>query len=191
MHVKDYGEVNLALGKPVTASGAEGDDKSAAKAVDGNMETRWSSRFLDNEWVTIDLEDCYLLTTVKLYWQNAYATSYDIEGSDDDTNYRLLKSVTNATGGVQTINIRDNEDPVAARFIRILCKTRNTGYGSSLWEIEIYGESRCVNLETAISDPSVVNDKCSNGKFIRDGQLYISHDGVIYTVGGLVFMRER
>ena len=191
VHVKDYGEVNLALGKPVTASGAEGDGTSAAKAVDGNMETRWSSRFLDNEWVTIDLEDCYLLTTVKLYWENAYATSYDIEGSDDDTNYRLLKSVTNATGGVQTINIRDNEEPVAARFIRILCKTRNTGYGSSLWEIEIYGESRCANQETAISDPSVVNDKCSNGKFIRDGQLYISHDGAIYTVGGLVFMRER
>ena len=50
---------------------------------------------------------------------------------------------------------------------------------------------KCNILSTAIPDQPVVNDKCSNGKFIRDGQLYISHDGVIYTVGGLVFMRER
>ena len=190
VHVKDYGEVNLALGKPASASGSEGDGTSAAKAVDGNMETRWSSRFLDNEWIAVDLEDCYRLTTVKLYWENAYATAYDIEGSDDGEEYHLLKAVTNAKGGVQNIDIRDNEEPVETRFIRIICKTRNTGYGSSLWEMEIYGESRCTNPDTAISDQPVEKDKCPDGKFIQDGQLYISHDGVIYTIGGLVFKRE-
>ena len=188
VHVKDYGEVNLALGKPATASGAEGGGTSAAKAVDGNMETRWSSRFMDNEWLAVDLEDCYRLTTVKLYWENAYATSFDIEASDDGEDYHLIKSVTNAKGGVQTIDIRVNDEPVAARFVRILCKTRNTGYGSSLWEIEVFGESRCTGPGTAISNNQ---SPITNHKYIKDGQLFISHGGVVYTVGGLVFMHNN
>ncbi len=190
VHVKPYDEVNLALGKPASASGAEGDGTSAGKAVDGNMETRWSSRFMDNEWIAIDLQECYQLTSVKLYWENAYATAYDIEGSDDGEDYHLLKSVTNAKGGVQTVDLQDGGEAAKVRFVRVLCKTRNTGYGSSLWEIEVYGAGRCDSPATAIGETEI-KSKMSNLKYIKDGQLYISHDGVVYTVGGIVFMRTQ
>ena len=188
VHVKAYEEVNLALGKPVTASGAENEGTSAAKAVDGNMETRWSSRFRDNEWIAIDLGDCYRLMTVRLYWENAYATAYDVELSDDGESWRTAQSVTDAKGGVQTIDIRVNEEPAEARFVRIMCKARNTGYGASLWEIEVFGEARCTPQGMATE---IVNSKSSNRKFIHNGQLYISHNGVVYTLGGLVFMHTQ
>ena len=190
VHVKPYDEVNLALGKPASASGAEGEGTSAGKAVDGNMETRWSSRFMDNEWIAIDLQECYRLTSVKLYWENAYATAYDIEGSDDGEDYHLLKSVTNAKGGVQTVDLQDGGEAAKVRFVRVLCKTRNTGYGSSLWEIEVYGTGRCDSPATTIGETEI-KSKMSNLKYIKDGQLYISHDGVVYTVGGIVFMRTQ
>ena len=189
IHVKAFDEVNLALNKPATASGAEGDNTNASKAVDGNMETRWSSRFQDNEWIAVDLEDCYLLKTVKLYWENAYATSFDIEVSSDGEQYTCVKSVSGAQGGVQTIDIRRDGQAVAAQFVRIVCKTRNTGYGSSLWELEIYGESTCDNPEQAIEIITHHPSAITNHKYIKDGQLFISHDGVVYTVSGLVFMR--
>ena len=188
IHVKAFDEVNLALDKPATASGAEGDGTSAAKAVDGNLTSRWSSRFMDNEWIAVDLLDCYRLTAVKLFWENAYATSYDIEISSDGENYTLAKSVTGATGGVQTIDIRQGGQPVEAQFVRVLCKTRNTGYGSSLWELEVYGQSQCEQHETGIENYQL---PITNHKYIHDGQLYISHDGIVYTVSGLVFMREE
>ncbi|MBR6493228.1 MAG: discoidin domain-containing protein, partial [Paludibacteraceae bacterium] len=189
IHVKAFDEVNLALNKPATASGAEGDNTNASKAVDGNMETRWSSRFQDNEWIAVDLEDCYLLKTVKLYWENAYATSFDIEVSSDGEQYTCVKSVSGAQGGVQTIDIRRDGQAVEAQFVRIVCKTRNTGYGSSLWELEVYGESTCDNPEQAIEIITHHPSAITNHKYIKDGQLFISHDGVVYTVSGLVFMR--
>ena len=186
IHVKAFEEVNLALHKPATASGAEGDNTNASKAVDGDLTTRWSSRFQDNEWIAVDLENCYLLTTVKLFWENAYATSFDIEVSQDGEHYTCIQSVSEAQGGVQTIDIRTDGKAVAAQFVRILCKTRNTGYGSSLWELEVYGEATCDNQDQAISNQY---SEFSNHKYIKDGQLFISHGGVVYTVSGLVFMR--
>ena len=187
IHVKTFEEVNLALHKPATASGAEGDNMNASKAVDGDLTTRWSSRFLDNEWIAVDLGTCYLLNLVKLYWENAYATSFDIELSQDGEQYTCVKSVKGAQGGVQSIDIRTDGKAIEAQFVRIVCKTRNTGYGSSLWELEVYGEATCDKQEQAVE--TVFCPQSSNRKYLKDGQLFISHDGIVYTVSGLVFMR--
>ena len=187
-HVMAFSEVNLALHQPATASGAEGDGTSASKAVDGDLTTRWSSRFQDNEWIAVDLGACYELTTVKLFWEAAYATSFDIEISSDGENYTLAKSVTEAEGGVQTIDIRRNGEPLAAQFLRIYCKTRNTGYGVSLWELEVYGDAQCEPEATAIENQK---SEIRNQKYIQDGTLYISHDGMVFTVSGLVFLHPE
>ena len=189
IHVKEFSDVNLALDKPATASGAEGDGTKAPKAVDGDLTTRWSSRFQDGEWIAVDLEKCYKLTKVKLFWENAYATSFDIEISDDGENYTPVKSVTNAKGGVQEWDIRLNNEAVEAQFVRISCKTRNTGYGVSLWELEVYGEGLCQDIVTDIEHN--VASQSLNRKFIKDGQLFISHNGMLFTVSGFVFMRQE
>ena len=181
VHVLPFEEVNLALHKPATASGFEGDGTAAPKAVDGDMKTRWSSRFQDNEWIAVDLENCYLLTQVRLVWENAYATSFDIEISDDGENYTTVKSVTGAKGGTQIHDIRQNGEPVEAQFVRVFCKTRNTGYGSSLWEMEVYGEGLCEQEVSAIENHQL---QTINYKFIKNGRIYISRNGAVYTIDG-------
>ncbi len=182
VHVKNYSEVNLALHQPATASGSENEGTNASRAVDGDQTTRWSSRFRDNEWIAVDLQDCYLLTTLRLFWENAYAESYDVEISQDGETYQLLRSVSDAKGGVQTIDLRtETGEAVEAQFVRILCKTRNTGYGASLWEIEIYGESRC----SPTDDRSPVTTPPSPIiKFLRNGQLYLKYSKTMYNVQG-------
>jgi hypothetical protein len=183
VHILPFEEVNLALHKPATASGAEGDGTAAPKAVDGKMDTRWSSRFQDNEWIAVDLENCYLLTQVRLIWENAYATSFDIQVSSDGENYTTVKSISGAKGGTQIHDIRINNEPVEAQFVRVFCKTRNTGYGASLWELEVYGEGLCDPIITAIEN---INPKFEiiNHKFIHHGQIYISRNGAVYTIDG-------
>ena len=150
--------------------------------MDGDQTTRWSSRFRDNEWIAVDLQDCYRLTTLRLFWENAYADSYDVEISQNGETYQLLRSVSDAKGGVQTIDLRtETGEAVEAQFVRILCKTRNTGYGASLWEIEIYGESRC----SPTDDRSPVTTPPSPIlKFLRNGQLYLMYKGTMYNVQG-------
>lgn len=187
VHVKAFSDVNLALNKPVTASGYENDGTTPKNAVDGDLTTRWSSRHQDNEWITVDLENCYRLTQVRLVWEAAYATSFDIEVSTDGEDFTVVKTVTGAQGGTQTHDIRINNEAVEAQFVRIYCKKRNTGYGSSLWELEVYGVALCGNPEMGTENPKF---EITNHKYIKDGQLYISHDGTIYTVSGLVFMRQ-
>ena len=181
-HVLSFDDTNLALGKPVTASGFENAGTTPANAVDGNLESRWSSRHKDEEWIAVNLENCYLLSTVKLYWEAAYATAFDVELSEDGENYHVAKSVTGATGGVQTIDIRENDQPVPAQFVRIFCHTRNTGYGSSLWEIEVFGSSLCEPLDTSIAN---ANANAKATKALRNGQLFIIRDGRTYNALGV------
>ena len=183
VHVLPFEEVNLALHKPATASGAEGDGTAAPKAVDGKMDTRWSSRFQNNEWIAVNLENCYLLTQVRLIWENAYATSFDIQVSSDGENYTTVKSISGAKGGTQTHDIRIHNEPVEAQFVRIFCKTRNTGYGASLWELEVYGKGLC---DPIITDIENINPKFEiiNHKFIHHGQIYISRNDAVYTIDG-------
>ena len=190
VHVLAFESVNLALNKPATASGAEGDHIGARYAFDGDLSTRWGSRFQDNEWLAVNLGDCYKLTTVKLFWENAYATSFDIELSDDGENYTVVKSVSGAKGGVQTHDIRDNGEAREAQFVRITCKTKNTGYGVSLWEMEVYGEAKCYeDPETAIHSTDSSNPQIF--KFIKDEQIYISYYGIIYTIDGRMLVRPQ
>ena len=119
IHVVDFADINLALGKPTTCSGSENGGTSGDKATDGLLDTRWSSRFQDGEWLIIDLEKSYMVNRIKLYWEAAYATHFDIQLSTDGVQYTTVYTATNAKGGIQDIVLPIG--PTNARYVRILC----------------------------------------------------------------------
>lgn len=55
---------NIALGRPTAASSSEQSIYESAKAVDGSVDTRWSSSFQDNQWISVDLGVVYELFAV-------------------------------------------------------------------------------------------------------------------------------
>ena len=59
---------------------------SAAQAVDGNPGTRWSSTFSDPQWIQVDLGATATITQVVLSWEAAYARSFQIQTSTNDTH---------------------------------------------------------------------------------------------------------
>ena len=183
VHVLPYSAVNLALHKPVSVSGYENAGTVAANATDGDLTTRWGSRHQDGEWVEVDLQQCYLLDSVRLYWEAAYATSYEILVSEDAVSYESVYSTTTGAGGNVSIPIS-----ASGRYVKILCHARNTGYGVSLWEIEVYGYGRCDDPETGINNHQ---SPITNYKFIKDGLFYISRNGVVYTIDGRMLMRTQ
>ena len=176
IHVVDFVDVNLALGKPTTCSGSENGGTSSDKATDGLLDTRWSSRFQDGEWLIIDLEKSYMVNRIKLYWEAAYATHFDIQLSTDGVQYTTVYTATNAKGGIQDIVLPIG--PTNARYVRILCHQRNTGYGSSLWEVEVYG----VKVPTSLQQPST--QPTTTMYMLHHGQIYIIHNGVKYDATG-------
>ncbi|MEP7765763.1 discoidin domain-containing protein [Sanguibacter sp. 25GB23B1] len=124
----------LSQGKPVTASSSEGAGIAAALAVDGDGGTRWSSGFTDTEWIQVDLGSSVDISQVVLDWENAYGKAFTLQTSDDGTTWRTLHSVTNGTGGVQTLDVEGN-----GRYVRMQGVERATGYGYSLWELKVFG----------------------------------------------------
>jgi len=121
-----------------SASSVQKDEKNvdAANAIDGQLYTRWSSDPVDPQWLALDLGVNKTVDLIKLYWETAYAESFDIQVSTDSDNWRTVYSVDDNDGGINEIALRD----AACRYIRIYMKRRGTQFGYSLYEIECFSK---------------------------------------------------
>jgi hypothetical protein len=128
---------NLALNQPATSSGNENDGLGPQYAVDGNMTTRWSSAFVDPSWIQVDLGQPTTIGQVVLYWQNAYGIQYQIQVSNDQQNWATAFTQTNGQGGTENLTF----PPVTGRYVRMYGTERNTQYGYSLFEFQIYAST--------------------------------------------------
>lgn len=127
---------NLALHKPCVESGHENVGTVPENATDGDDNTRWGSLHKDGEWIQVDLQQEVSLYKVKIHWEAAYASEYEIGLSDDGEHFTYSQDVTSA-GGWDAINLGDRK----ARYIRITGKKRATDYGISLYEIQALGKT--------------------------------------------------
>ena len=126
---------NLAQGKAATASSVENASYPAANAVDASTTTRWSSQFSDPQWIQVDLGATYTISRVRLLWEAAYGSAYQIQTSTNGTAWTTARSVTGGNGGED-----DNTGLGAqARYVRINGTTRGTPWGYSLYNFEVYG----------------------------------------------------
>ncbi|MCW2858940.1 MAG: hypothetical protein JWP48_648, partial [Actinoallomurus sp.] len=119
--------------KQVRASSTEGGNAPAA-ALDGRTNTRWSSLSTDNEWLEVDLGAPATITSATLIWENAYATGYHIDVSDNGTSWTTIYTTTTGKGGTENLDVSGK-----GRYIRFYGTARATGYGYSLWEFQVFG----------------------------------------------------
>jgi CxxC motif-containing protein (DUF1111 family) len=113
-----------------TSSATEGDN-TAAKAVDGNMATRWASAADDGAWIRFDFGTRTQLGYLKLAWENAYGKEYAIQGSDDGITWYQIRYVLGGKGGTEEFfNLNAN-----VRYVRLKGVARATQYGYSLYEV--------------------------------------------------------
>jgi acyl-homoserine lactone acylase PvdQ len=133
---------NLAQGKAASASSQECSsflwwtwcNYPPSQAVDGDMSTRWSSDWDDNESITVDLGAVQPVGRVVLNWEAAYGKAYDVDVSTDGQNWTTVYSTTTGTGGQDN----DRFTVTNARYVRMQGVTRGTGWGYSLYEFQIY-----------------------------------------------------
>ena len=145
------GATNVALNKTVTASSALGGN-TANMAVDGNPTgTRWeSTQGVDPQWLQIDLGATTSVCRVKLTWEGAYASGYQIQTSNDATNWTSIYTTTTGDGGTDDLTGISG----SGRYIRMNGTTRATQWGYSLWEMEVYsGSSGPTNTPTRTNTP--------------------------------------
>ncbi|MBX9421064.1 discoidin domain-containing protein [Streptomyces lateritius] len=127
----------LSQGKTATASSTEGPAFAASAAVDGNLTgTRWASSWQDSQWLQVDLGKSATLSRAVLTWEGAYGKSYQIQASENGTDWRTVTAVGAGDGGTDEVTLSGT-----GRYIRMNGLTRGTGYGFSLWEFQVYGST--------------------------------------------------
>ena len=109
----------------------------AANAVDDDPSTRWSSAFSDPQWIYVDLGQPFILNSVRLSWEAAYAADFQIRSRTTRRTGRPLSSITDNTGGTNDLPISGT-----ARYVRVYGTRRGTEWGYSLWSFEVYGIRR-------------------------------------------------
>jgi hypothetical protein len=135
--VTDPAEINRALNRPVTVSSSDtrpGTEKPAF-LNDGNSNTRWASQYSSDQWIIIDLGKTFNIKHIILNWELASAKKYKVQLSDDTVKWTDIYETTKGNGSKEAISNLHG----SGRYLRLLMTDRNTKYGYSLWEIEVYG----------------------------------------------------
>jgi F5/8 type C domain len=145
----------------------------AANAVDGNLDTRWSSEFHDPEWITVDLGQTREITRVSLHWEAAYSSAYEIQVSDDDASWKTVVSVTKGDGGVD-----DHSVAASGRYVRIFSTRRGTEFGHSLWELEVYGAGGLLSQGQPVTASSLEPSVESQFPWLRFWPLFLIASGL-------------
>lgn len=125
---------NIALGRSATSSSVAG-GLLPNNATDGNMSTRWSSAFTNDEWLQIDLGSNRQITGVTLNWQATYGTGYKIQTSLNGTSWNTVFTTTTGDGRTDEVNFATT----TARYVRFVGTARATVYGYSLYEMQVIG----------------------------------------------------
>ena len=147
---------NIATGKPATSSSAQ-NGHPASNAFNGDLTTRWSSSYSDRNWIAVDLGDNYDVSEVTLHWEAAYGRAYQIQISDDGESWTTLRTVTNGTGGVDTLNVDGT-----GRYVRMNGQQRGSQWGYSLWSFEVQGSPAIVTSDN-IAQGKTVTASSSEG----------------------------
>ena len=163
--VVEAGQINRALGKPVTASSVEFEvDNSNADdpafAVDGDTTSRWSSRWSNNEWIYVNLDSTFDVSSVLLNWETAFGTSYNIDVSLDGHNWETIFEERDGNGGIDSIAFDQTKK---ARFVRMFGLQRATEFGFSLWEFEVRGSLSPVQPPRIVLSEPVNNRELGTG----------------------------
>lgn len=148
INIVDFGNVNLALHKPVKASSQK--DNPQSLITDGSYNTRWESVWgVDPQHVTIDLEGSFNINKVFISWEGAAASKYSVLVSTDGNewtelgSYNLSDLLPDLIPATLSKGVTHEYSDTPARYVRILgTKRLLEAYGYSIYEVEVYGTSR-------------------------------------------------
>jgi len=125
---------NLAAGCPVKATASDtGNGFVPGNATDDNPATRWSSGPTGAEQkLTIDLGKPKVFNTVTISWENAHPNEFRLAVSDDGQHWLDIAH------GAGKVGLTETAFPsVTARYLSIYMSKPATGWGYSIWGVEV------------------------------------------------------
>ncbi len=132
-------ELNSWAKGKITASSAFRTGYEPQKAVDENLKTGWSSTYLNDQWLSVDLGETVPVNLVILRWGINYGKKYEIQVSDDSNDWRTIFTENNGNGGIDFIPDLTGQ----GRYVRFKGIARSGSSGYDILEFNVYsGEYR-------------------------------------------------
>lgn len=141
---------NLALKKDIVFA-TEG-SKNPENAVDGNLGSLWitdePSGVENHEYdavLVVDLGDVYDVNCVHTSFEGASSADYTITFSTDNVTFSDPVPAFTVTNGIGMTNRHDwltSEEAVKARYVKFHSTRAATQYGTKLYELEVYSNSK-------------------------------------------------
>jgi beta-glucanase (GH16 family) len=125
----------LTRGASATATSSESASLGPENAIDGRPGTRWGSAFSDPQDLTIDLGILTQIELVRIVWENAFPSEYELLASADGTGWQVIHAARKSDASPDILP--GSKQP--ARYLRVHAKSRATKWGVSIWEFEAYG----------------------------------------------------
>nr|WP_319400862.1 family 16 glycosylhydrolase [uncultured Carboxylicivirga sp.] len=169
---------NIALNKTAFASSQENVSYAATYCVDGDESTRWASSWNEPEWIYVDLQDTYDINQVILKWQYARASAYEIQISDNALDWNTIYTETAGNGETDNITLNGS-----GRYLRVLCNQRNTEWGFSLFELEVYGSTPTEINENLFESIKLYPNPAKNQVIISDPDHLLTQISLFNSVG--------
>jgi beta-glucanase (GH16 family) len=159
MTTAEDGDVLISYKKPGVASTTQDDVNCGhcveAGAFDFDPATRWATSsttgWADPGWIYVDLGATADIHKVVLQWDQAYATTYQIQISNDANNWTPIYTTAAGKGFKETLKVTGT-----GRYVRMYGTARSNGYGYSLWEFQVWGTGGVPNAQPTVPPgPSV------------------------------------
>lgn len=147
---------NLARGKAAYAGHVA--ENGIAAANDGDKGTRWGSNGASHyaavgesagDWWYVDLGGTYRVDRVKILFEAAAPTDYDLLISNNASSWTVIGTYTAqpTTGNTdENYNVYDFTNKTG-RYVKIFARaaTFDMAYGFSMWEFEVYGDRSSIS----------------------------------------------
>ena len=148
---------NLARGKSTVAGKDAGGEYAPSSANDINVNSRWASGSgakhyaavgnAAEDWWYVDLGDYYRVDQIKILFERANPSDYDLLISNNAVSWTVLGTYTTESkygnNPATDYNVYDfSADPKVGRYVKIFVRQGydNLAYGVSMWEFEVYGD---------------------------------------------------
>lgn len=129
---------NIAPEGKANASSIENSQYLPENAIDGNLQTRWSSQRYVPQWLEIDWEGTRRISKISIVFEAAYAQDYEIE-TWNDTSWETQLTVQNNTSTEISYSF---SIPIDTTRLRLYFTKASDHFSSvSLWGLEVYGRT--------------------------------------------------
>lgn len=122
----------------------------ASNVIDNNLSTRWIAGSANAEDIVVELSSTVTVGAVKINWEAAYASSYEVMVSIDNSNWTTVYATTAGTADAQLIRFGD----ISAKYVKVNCNIPGDKYAYSIYEISVYesndvgrGANRAAKIE--------------------------------------------